>query len=204
MEPQSEIWDKLYENKLTWHYKTEFDGDIKGKKVLELGVGTGKTIQSLIKQKPKEIVAIDNSKEAAKMMKKQFSDKVKIVEMDVRNMSFENNSFDVIFCYYVLNNMLKKDREKAVKEMRRVLAKKGKVYFEDFAVEDFRQCAEKAREVEKNTIQKKNGLICHFFEEKEVKEMFNGFNTKMKTKTFKPFRAINKERMIINAIIRRD
>jgi ubiquinone/menaquinone biosynthesis C-methylase UbiE len=203
MEPQSEIWDKLYENKLTWHYKTEFDGDIKGKKVLELGVGTGKTIQSLIKQKPKEIVAIDNSKEAAKMMKKQFSDKVKIVEMDVRNMSFENNSFDVIFCYYVLNNMLKKDREKAVKEMRRVLAKKGKVYFEDFAKGDLR--SENGKKIEKNTFEKENGLICHFFTDKEISDLFDKIGSvSMKTKTFKPFRAINKERMIIKAIIRRD
>jgi len=203
MVSQSKIWNKLYLSNLKWHHETQIPNVLKGKKVLEIGVGTGKTMQSLIKQNPKELIAIDNSKEAVKVSTERIKDhRIKIINADVTDMPFKDNRFDIIVCYYVLNNMLKKDRIKAVKEITRVLGDKGTILFEDFAVGDFRQEAEKLKDIEKNTIKKKNGLICHFFDKKEIKELFKGHKITVKTKEFKPFRALNKRRKIISAIIR--
>ena len=195
---QSKIWDELYGSKLTWHYDTDFSGDVKGKRVLELGVGTGKTLRALIKKDPKEIIAVDFSAKAVNESKILESYNVKVIKADATKLPFEDK-FDVIVCNYVLNNMLESERKKAVKEMKRLLAENGKIYFEDFAVGDLRQ--ESGKKVEKNTFVKDNGLICHFFDEEEIKKLFKGFKIKIKTESFKPFRALKEKRVIMGAII---
>lgn len=200
MRNQERIWDDLYELKLTWHYETNFDGNVKGKKVLEIGVGTGKTLRALIKKSPAKIVAIDTSVRAVNESKILKSLNVGILRADVLDMPFKDGEFDVVVCNYILNNLLEKDRKKAVKEIKRVLAKKGMVYFEDFGEGDLR--SEKGRKLERNTFEKSNGLICHFFKPDEVKGLFKGFSkVEIKTKTFKPFRTLNETRMIISATI---
>ncbi len=196
---QSLIWDELYELKLTWHYETDFSGDVEGKRVLELGVGTGKTLRALIRKSPKEIIAVDFSAKAVRESKPLESYKVKVLQADITSLPFEDKEFDVIVCNYVLNNMLEKDRKKAVKEMKRLLAKNGKIYFEDFAVGDLRQ--EDGKKVEKNTFVKENRLICHFFDQEDIKKLFKGFKVKIKTESFKPFRAMGKMRELIKAEI---
>lgn len=199
MKNQERIWDELYESKLTWHYDAEFSGDVKGKRVLELGVGTGKTLRALIKKDPKEIIAIDFSAKAVTESKNLESYKVKVIRADATDLPFEDK-FDVIVCNYVLNNMLEPERKKTVKEMKRLLAEDGKIYFEDFAVGDLRQ--ESGKKVEKNTFVKDNKIICHFFDEADVRRLFKGFNVKIKTESFKPFRALGKMRQIIKAEIK--
>jgi len=201
MKLQSSIWDKIYASMLEWHYETKIpDGiKLKGKRVLEIGVGTGKTLKALIGKRAKEIIAIDNSKEAIKRAKK-INQKVKVMNADAKNMPFDDKSFDVIVCYYMLNNMLAEDRVEAVEEIIRVLSDKGVILFEDFAVGDLR---EKGKLIENNTIQRKDGLICHFFTKEEVENMFEGLNIKLKTKEFKPFRVLKDKRKIISAVIRR-
>ena len=202
---QEKIWDKLYSSKLKWHFEAIGEYDVKGKRVLELGVGTGKTLRKLIKGNPKSVTAIDISKEAVKIANREIKDdKVKIIVGDVREMEFEEGEFDVIICNYVLNNLLEGDRIRAVSEIKRVLAKEGEIYFEDFAVGDFRQKGNEKKEgkiVEKNTVVKENGLICHFFDEKQINGVFKGMNIDVKTKEFKPFRGMGEKRKIVNAII---
>ncbi len=198
MKNQERIWDELYESKLTWHYDSYFSGEIKGKRVLELGVGTGKTLRALIKKSPNEIIAVDFSDKAVNESKILESYKVKVIKADITSLPFEDK-FEVIVCNYVLNNMLEKDRKLAVKEMRRLLAKNGRIYFEDFAIGDLRQ--EKEKRIERNTFLKENGLICHFFDEKEIRKLFRGFDIKIKTESFKPFRTINAKRRIMKAEI---
>jgi ubiquinone/menaquinone biosynthesis C-methylase UbiE len=198
---QSLVWNKLYSGKLEWHYETKVPEGInlKRKKVLEIGVGTGKTLKGLIGRGAKKIVAIDNSKEAVKRAKSKIKEKsVKVIHADVRDMPFEDKEFDVIICYYVLNNMLAEERVEAVEEIIRVLNDKGMILFEDFAVGDFRQ---KGKEVEKNSYVKENGLLCHFFSEEEIRNLFEGFKMETKVKEFKPFRALDYKRKIINAVI---
>jgi ubiquinone/menaquinone biosynthesis C-methylase UbiE len=205
MKKQQKIWDKLYLSRVEWHFESKLSDNIKleGKKVLELGVGTGKTLKSLIGKGAKEIVAIDNSKEAVKIVKNNIKDKnVRVIEGDILDIPLNDNGFDVVVCYYVLNNMLEGDRKRAIGEIKRVLADKGIILFEDFAVGDIRQSRKEGKEVEKNTVKRKDGLICHFFDEKEIKEMFKGYDLEVKTKEFKPFRALNEKRSIVSAVVK--
>ena len=136
---QREIWNELYAGNLTWKKETiDLPNILRGKRVLELGVGNGKTLISILKQKPSNVQAIDFSIKAIEKARKIFGDNVTLLKADAKNIPFPDNLFDVVVVYYVLNNSIKKDRARIMKEIYRVLRKSGKCIFEDFSVNDFR------------------------------------------------------------------
>ena len=101
------------------------------------------------------------------------------------------------------NNFNKEQRKKVIKRISSLLKVGGTILFEDFARGDFRE-KKNIRPLERNTIQKQNGLICHFFEKNEILDLFKEFNNlNIKERTFSPIR-INKsiKRKIIKATIR--
>jgi len=182
---QKKVWNTLYkEKRILWKKETSnLPKILKGKKVLELGVGNGKTLISILKQKPKQVIAIDFSDEVVEFHLKKFP-QVQIIQEDIKNLPFKDKEFDAIVCYFVLDSLLQWEIELAVAEIFRVLKKKCKVLFCDFAAGDFRQ---DGKELETNTMLKKNGLICHFFTKKEVKKLFKKFNMlKIEEKTSCP------------------
>ena len=201
MKNQEKIWNELYKRGLNWRKETfnipEF---IKNKLVLELGVGNGKSLKSILDLNPRHVTAVDFSKEAifkAKDLAK--SNNVSYVTEDFIKTKIKNK-FDVIFCYYFLNNFKENDRKKIVRNIVSMLNKKGVVLFEDFGAGDIRQ---KGKDIEHNTVEKQNGLICHFFTKKEVKELFSDFEVNIMEKNFSPIRKNRLiKRRIINAIIR--
>jgi len=205
MKNQEAIWNIEYKaNKQKWHKETiNLPKLIENKKVLEIGVGNGKTLKAILRQNPKTIAAMDFSSEALNACKKIFHEKkISFVKANMTNLPFENEEFDIIICYYVLNNLLEKERKKAVKEINRVIKTRGKLLFEDLAVGDFRETNKNQKTIESHTIKNKKGIICHFFEIKEIKKLFNRFSTKKLTqRTFNPI--INKpklKRKIISGI----
>jgi ubiquinone/menaquinone biosynthesis C-methylase UbiE len=204
MKNQEKTWNLLYSKNLIWKKETaNLSNIIKNKSVLEIGAGNGKTIISILKQKPKSITAIDFSEEAIKICKNQFSNYNNLSLKKADILSFNSKEkFDIIVCYYVLNNINKKDRKLAVRNILNLLSDKGIVLFQDFAQGDLRQ---KGREIEENTIKKENGLFCHFFTLEEVKELFNQFKiNKLTLATSSPLRN-NKllKRKIISALFRK-
>ncbi len=186
MKDQKEIWNEIYRNSAKWNKETlNLPKIMKDKIVLEIGVGNGKTLKSIVRQKPKKIVAIDISSEAIKISKKLFPNGVEFIEEDINSIDFPRESFDIIVCYYVLNNLSEEDRKKAVEKMHYLLNPAGKILFEDFVVGDFRQ-NDKGKFIAENTIEKKDGLNCHFFSIEELRSLFSEFsesNIKMKTST---------------------
>ena len=201
---QEEVWDEEY-GKMEWRKETRaLPKMLEGKKVLELGVGNGKTLIAIHRQNPKEIHAIDFSQKAIDICKEKFQlDDIKFLKADVLNPPFEDNSFDAVVCYYVLNNLIESERKKAVGEIYRVLKKEGIVLFEDFAVGDFR-FKKGSNMIAENTLIKANGIICHFFQDKEIKELFKDFSkVKIQIIETKPLRGKDYTRKLINAIIRK-
>lgn len=177
MGDQEPIWNQEYQkHRNKWHKETKLPKTFKNLNVLELGAGNGKTLISILKQKPKSLTAIDFSRESIHQLKskKELSD-TNIIQANIQNLPFQDNCFDIVVCYYILNNLLESERVKAVIEMRRVLKPKGVLLFEDFSKGDFRQ---KGKSIEENTIQKSNGLICHFFTKSELTNLFNSFSKK--------------------------
>jgi len=205
MKNQESIWNIEYrKNPHKWNKETiNLSKLMKNKKVLEIGVGNGKTLHAILKQNPKSVVAMDFSSESLNICRKIFRGKnISFVKADITNLPFENEEFDMVVCYYVLNNLLKKERKKAVNEIIRVIKTKGKLLFEDFAVGDFRETNKDKKIIESHTIKNKNGIICHFFEIKEIKKLFNIFSTKkLVQRTFNPIITMPKlKRKIISGI----
>lgn len=206
MKSQENIWNEEYKNnKNKWRKETiNFPKIKKNSRVLELGVGNGKTLKSILMQKPKEITAIDFSQEAINQIisNKNFQ-KVNFLKSNIKKLPFKEKTFDIIVCYYVLNNLLKKERIQAVNEMFRILNQQGQILFQDFSVDDFRQREKLNKILEKNTTQNKSGLICHFFTKTELKILFKNFSKiNITLKISKPIiHKPNLKRKIISGII---
>lgn len=99
----------------------ELDGD-----VLEVGVGTGKNIEYY--PEGVNITAVDFSEkmlEKAKGKAKKYSKKITLLQMDAQDMSFPDNTFDMIFTTCVYCSV--PDPIKGLKEMRRVCKPNGKI-----------------------------------------------------------------------------
>jgi len=109
------LWQKV-ENKI----------DKKEMRLLEAGVGSGKNIEYYPEQI--EIYAIDFSpkmlKEAEKKANK-FNKEVKLVEMDIQNLDFEDNYFDLIVTSCVFCSV--PDPVQGLKELKRVLKEDGRI-----------------------------------------------------------------------------
>jgi len=192
MPNQKNLWDEEYKRKKNlWSRQTKsLPKILKNKIVLETGVGNGKTLIAILKQKPKSVTAIDFSSEAISICKKSFQDKsLELVQADITNLPFQDNSFDIIICYYIFNNLNKSKRKKASKELNRVLKTKGKIIFEDFADGDFRKMSDK--------------LKFHHFTEAEINSIFSNFkklNVQLKT-SCPIFNKPHLKRKLIRALI---
>lgn len=193
MGSQKAIWDDLYKKRLTWRKEAiTLPKLLKGKSVLELGVGTGKTLKSILRQDPKSVTAIDFSEEAIKKAKELIkSDKAHFIKTDF--FDFQSaEKFDAIVCYYFLNNLQEREREKAAEIIKNLLNPNGIIFFEDFAIGDFREKQKR-----------KDGLICHFFTKAEIQSLFRSFSSiKLSEKTSQPIKLRPElERKIISAVI---
>ena len=203
MKSQKQAWNKEYKLGKKWNKETlALPRILKNKTVLEIGVGNGKTLQAIIRQKPKRVVALDISREAIDICKKSFPNSINFIEGDITTIKFKEK-FDIVVCYYALNNLLEKARKKAISNVYNLTKEGGKILFEDFSVGDFRQEKEKAKIIEPNTLEKKNGIICHFFTKEELKDLFRQFTkVKLELKESHPIKnKPNLKRRIISGII---
>lgn len=109
------LWQKV-ENKI----------DKDGMKLLEAGVGSGKNIEYY--PNDLEIYAIDFSPKMlnqAEKKAKQYNKNVNLLEMDIQNLDFEDNYFDLIVTSCVFCSV--PDPVKGLKELKRVLKEDGRI-----------------------------------------------------------------------------
>jgi ubiquinone/menaquinone biosynthesis C-methylase UbiE len=98
--------------------------------VLELAAGTGRLTRHLVRRlsDPSLLTATDISQDMLEIAKKKVDqDEVKYQVEDMQALSFPDKSFDLIVCQYGV--MFPPDKEKAFKEMYRVLKPGGAVLF---------------------------------------------------------------------------
>jgi ubiquinone/menaquinone biosynthesis C-methylase UbiE len=108
-------------------FRKKLFAHVRGKKILEVGVGTGKNIPYY----PKEIAvtAIDFSEEMMKRAHKKANELHSTVDlqmMDIESMQFESNSFDAVIATFVFCSV--PDPIRGLKEVRRVLTPAGHFY----------------------------------------------------------------------------
>jgi ubiquinone/menaquinone biosynthesis C-methylase UbiE len=106
-------------------YRKDILHNVKGK-ILEVGVGTGKSFESY---PPKmDIVAVDISNEMLRRTIKRakyYGGRVELRREDVQHLPFEKESFDTVFTSWVFCSVT--DPVKGLKEIYRVLKKGGQL-----------------------------------------------------------------------------
>jgi len=99
---------------------------VEGNKILEVGVGTGKNFPYYPSHT--EITAIDFSKKMLSRAQEKAEKQgitVKLQQMDVQNLTFEDNTFDTVMATFVFCSV--PDPVKGLKEIGRVCKPGGKV-----------------------------------------------------------------------------
>ncbi|MDD4352844.1 MAG: class I SAM-dependent methyltransferase [Candidatus Nanoarchaeia archaeon] len=126
---------KYWKNEANGAQMTEFKpffkmiGNVKNKKVLDAGCGTG-DYAILLQQKGATVFGIDLSKGMINYAKKSAKEKklnIFFQKADVCSLPFEDNYFDKIIIARVLGHVSNEDMKIAAKELMRVLKPKGEI-----------------------------------------------------------------------------
>ena len=117
-----------FEGKTSPEYKESIKmlGNLKGKKVLNLGSGLGEEAVYLASQGA-IVTAIDISNQMLEFTKKlarryKVASKITCIHMSAEELKFKNESFDAVYGCNLLHHV---DLEKTIKEVRRVLKRNG-------------------------------------------------------------------------------
>ncbi len=111
----------------------------KGMKTLEVGCGSGAFTTFIARAvgEEGEVFALDIQPEMLKQIENKLKrsgnqdiKNIRLVEGDALNLSFEDNSFDLIYTITVFQEL--PDKNKALKEMKRVLKPKGILAITEF------------------------------------------------------------------------
>ncbi len=111
----------------------QLEGGIGSMRVLDIGVGTGRTTEAL-GPKSKEYVGIDYSPRMIEHCRAEFQSSFPALvfeTMDARDLSrFSDRSFDlVVFSFNGIDCVPSEDRVQVLREIRRVLSPKGHFFF---------------------------------------------------------------------------
>jgi len=107
-------------------------GDIKDKKILDIGCGLGRITIPLL-ELGAVVSAIDNSQVMLDKTEERadhagLTDKLKIIKSGADSICFEDNYFDVIVCLGLLEHLPDDIKECVVKEIIRLLKRESKAY----------------------------------------------------------------------------
>lgn len=91
-----DLIEKPMEAMMMDNWRKELFKEIEGKKILEVGVGTGKNLQYY--SSDKEVTGIDFSEKMLSKAKyrSEHKENITLMEMNAENMSFEDNAFDTV------------------------------------------------------------------------------------------------------------
>jgi SAM-dependent methyltransferase len=170
-----EAWQRLY-SKRGLHYGGT--GEVsqlkpylkKTTRLLDAGCGDGKTAESLARLC--DVVACDFSREALCSLRSQRDPDrvVEMVECNILKLPFVSEKFDAVTCVHALSHMLEGERIAASEQLGTMLAPGGLLYVEVFGRGDVR--FGKGEEVEDYSFLRGDGIMTHYFQEGEVRQLF--------------------------------
>jgi len=149
------------------------------KKILDCGAGGRLPPLALFNAFNYETHGIEISKERMVMANNFGNERnmnLNIIQGDIRNLPYENESFSFVFSYNTIFHLTKKDIKKVMSEMHRILKKEGLCYVNFIGVED--SSYGKGGELGKGEfLQKENGeeVVHTFFEDSEVEDFIENF-----------------------------
>lgn len=116
--------DTPYLNGFEKEFLVQMMNDLRGKKVLDLGAGTGRMIHHL-RNLGANVVAADLSEKMLKKLHKKYPD-IETIVADIEGLPFKDESFDCVLASFVIVHL--KYLDKAFEEVYRVL-KPGGAFF---------------------------------------------------------------------------
>lgn len=127
---QEKFYDKRITN-IALEYAYLQMGSLKGKRILYYGCGVNKAPLLNFVSNGAYVISIDLSSEAIKAMKEFISEEginkeAEALEMDAEKLSFDNDTFDLVFGTAILHHL---DVKRASAEISRVLKMGGKAIF---------------------------------------------------------------------------
>ena len=117
-ELSDEYWTNLFKEKLLTPNKKN--------KVLEIGPGSGRMLKLLDINLKCNTTAVDLSEEMIKYSKEKSPNTNYIID-DILNVSFDNNSFDVIIMGALIHNFPKEDAEILLEKVYKWINNNGKI-----------------------------------------------------------------------------
>ncbi|MCL2549344.1 MAG: class I SAM-dependent methyltransferase [Methanimicrococcus sp.] len=189
-----EAWDNEYSH-LKWGGAAEHSWILNrlplGSLLLDTGSGEGRHLKKFCLKYP--CIGIDLSKTALRRSLTFIESAAGVktagpdfsvpdhMAADVSMLPFRNAVFDGLLCLGVLQHLTAADRKKAADEFYKVLKPGGFLFFEVFGEADMRCKGDPypAAAPEPRTFLRQNGIIYHYFEEGEIRELFesSGFST---------------------------
>lgn len=126
---------------------------VSGNKILELGCGNGLMWDKKYSELPKDIKLIlsDFSEGMCNIVKGKHIEhrNVEIRQIDIQNIPYEDNTFDIVIANHMLYHV--PDVDKAIEEVYRVLKKEGTFYASTLGVDGFQKYLnEKIKEFNSN------------------------------------------------------
>ncbi|MCM3496404.1 class I SAM-dependent methyltransferase [Paenibacillus lactis] len=136
---QKRVWDQLWTQEVSYHWdslsQTIYDkilgviGEIRNKRILEAGSGTGK-ISLRLASEGAEVTLADYSEQAIYQSRNAFlKDHIPgtFVVSDIRNLQLPDQHFHLVWNAGVLEHFQMEDRIRMLKEMKRVTAPGGTI-----------------------------------------------------------------------------
>jgi ubiquinone/menaquinone biosynthesis C-methylase UbiE len=144
-----------------------------GAGVLDVGCGTGRYLVALHRNGFRA-VGTDHSRNALVLLDPKY---VRVIS-DVQQLPFSGQRFDAVTCYGVLGHLTRKGRQKATRELFRVLRGQGLAFVEVLGRRDLRYG--EGDKIAADTFVR-GGIPHHYFSRRELQELFRsaGFATKM-------------------------
>jgi len=170
--PERNAWDRDYRQRgRLWGGAKRIIPDLPaGSRVLEIGCGNGKTLAAMLHQ-PWQTVALDISSRAAEIAMSDSRGFADVLVADACQLPFKDDSFDAVLAFHITGHLLSDGRRLMASESARVLRPGGKLFFRDFGADDMR--SGQGREVEPKTYKRGEGILTHYFTEKEAVKLFS-------------------------------
>ncbi|HAA86463.1 MAG TPA: class I SAM-dependent methyltransferase [Kosmotogaceae bacterium] len=152
-----------------------------GAKILDLGCGIGRH-SLLFAASGYEVSAIDSSAEALKSLKEKAMKEKLLIDARralITGLPYEDEYFDYAVAFYVIYHGYRRDVQKALSEMKRVLKPGGECYvtFNSSDSSSFRRTA--GRRIDRRTIVKSEGIedrVPHYYvNATELRKLLKGF-----------------------------
>jgi ubiquinone/menaquinone biosynthesis C-methylase UbiE len=169
---QRRRWDDLYLTRgRVWRALPPESITVKGgKRVLELGCGNGKMLSAI--EGEVQIVGMDHSRAGLVSCPTNLMSRVDLVQGDALHLPFMGSSLDLVVAHHLLGHLTLERRKRAMGEIGRVLRPGGQLRITVLSREDMR-CGGR-EEVEPGTFLSGTGILTHFFDLEEVRDLASG------------------------------